>query len=126
MRVIVLALMVAASSACRYYCRTPEDVAYCCDGGKDYRHPETHDGDCPEVRSSCPRFGTNRPDVCPHDGACAPHSKCCFDVCLGHHTCKLAVTPTYTVTPPITLPTTKTPINIAIYARNKVNQGGRP
>lgn len=41
MRVIVLTLMVAAAaSACRYYCKTPDDEAYCCDGGKEYRNPE--------------------------------------------------------------------------------------
>ncbi|XP_037799609.1 uncharacterized protein LOC119594632 [Penaeus monodon] len=126
MRVIVLTLMVAAAaSACRYYCKTPDDEAYCCDGGKEYRNPEVHDGDCPEVRPVCPRFGKNPPDVCPHDGACPHHSKCCYDVCLGHHTCKLAVFPSYTVIPTITPPTAKPPFNIAIYARNKANRGGK-
>nr|QOL09952.1 type Ib crustin cruIb-1 [Penaeus vannamei] len=126
MRVIVLALLVAASSACRYYCKTLSDETYCCDGGKDYNPPEYHDGNCPKVRSFCPRIegGSRRPDVCPHDGACQPYEKCCFDTCLDHHTCKLADEPSSTATPTLTTPTTKPPYVIANFARNKVHRGG--
>ncbi|XP_042858363.1 uncharacterized protein LOC122244506 [Penaeus japonicus] len=122
MRVFVFVLMVTASSACRYYCIDHLEREYCCDGGKDYNEPAEHDGVCPEVRGTCPRI-SNPPDVCPHDGACSPNSKCCYDICLEHHTCKPATLPVFTIAPPITPPTVKPPIIIANYARNKANQG---
>ena len=47
-------------------------------------------GVCPKVRLECPptRAGFRPPTQCPHDGFCPGTEKCCFDRCLGHHTCK--------------------------------------
>ncbi|CAL4096649.1 unnamed protein product [Meganyctiphanes norvegica] len=49
----------------------------------------TKPGQCPAVRPSCPptRFG-QPPKPCSSDGGCVGVDKCCFDVCLQHHTCK--------------------------------------
>ena len=47
-------------------------------------------GKCPPVRPVCPptRSGFRPPTQCSHDGKCPGSEKCCFDRCLGHHTCK--------------------------------------
>ncbi|XP_027208050.2 uncharacterized protein [Penaeus vannamei] len=75
-------------SECRYWCKTPEGQAYCCE---TVHEPETPVGtkplDCPQVRPTCPRFH-GPPTTCSNDYKCAGLDKCCFDRCLGEHVCK--------------------------------------
>ncbi|XP_037772611.1 uncharacterized protein LOC119568230 [Penaeus monodon] len=75
-------------SECRYWCKTPEGQAYCCE---TVHEPETPVGtkplDCPQVRPTCPRFH-GPPNTCSNDYKCAGLDKCCFDRCLGEHVCK--------------------------------------
>ncbi|XP_063602508.1 uncharacterized protein LOC134778585 [Penaeus indicus] len=75
-------------SECRYWCKTPEGQAYCCE---TVHEPETPVGtkplDCPQVRPTCPRFN-GPPTTCSNDYKCAGLDKCCFDRCLGEHVCK--------------------------------------
>ncbi|XP_066968457.1 elastin-like [Macrobrachium rosenbergii] len=81
------------SGSCKYWCRTPQQQAYCCDQGNNGgRFPGVRPGYCPPVRPACPptRFG-GPPITCAHDNDCASFSdKCCFDTCLEHHVCKPA------------------------------------
>ncbi|XP_037772699.1 whey acidic protein-like, partial [Penaeus monodon] len=75
-------------SECRYWCKTPEGQAYCCE---TVHEPETPVGtkplNCPQVRPTCPRFH-GPPNTCSNDYKCAGLDKCCFDRCLGEHVCK--------------------------------------
>ncbi|XP_063602394.1 chaperone protein DnaJ-like [Penaeus indicus] len=75
-------------SQCRYWCKTPEGQAYCCE---TVHEPETPVGTkpltCPQVRPTCPRFH-GPPTTCSNDYKCAGLDKCCFDRCLGEHVCK--------------------------------------
>ena len=79
------------SSGCRYWCRTPQGQAYCCE---DDNEPQSavgvvKPGRCPPVRPVCPptrSFGP--PQTCSNDGACGGFDKCCFDTCLQEHVCK--------------------------------------
>nr|XP_027208056.1 uncharacterized protein LOC113801826 [Penaeus vannamei] len=75
-------------SECRYWCKTPEDQAYCCETVDE---PETPVGtkplNCPQVRPTCPRFH-GPPITCSNDYKCGDLDKCCFDRCLGEHVCK--------------------------------------
>ncbi|CAL4149818.1 unnamed protein product, partial [Meganyctiphanes norvegica] len=82
-----------SSGDCRYWCRTPQGQAYCCEnshqassGGFGFVKP----GQCPPVRPSCPPTGRSfrPPSQCSSDGRCPGSEKCCFDTCLQHHTCK--------------------------------------
>ncbi|KAG0722485.1 hypothetical protein GWK47_044400 [Chionoecetes opilio] len=98
--VVVLVACVApaylqnAPASCSYWCRTPEGQSYCCKDVHDpvpaeQSRPTVKGGRCPVVRDVCPPtrfFGP--PTTCAHDGDCGYTDKCCFDRCLGHHTCK--------------------------------------
>ncbi|XP_076031033.1 uncharacterized protein LOC143019223 [Oratosquilla oratoria] len=82
---------VAPSSNCRYWCKTPEGAAYCCENINQPADPiatqVVKPGQCPPVRPVCPRiFGP--PITCSNDGVCSGVDKCCFDRCLGEHVCK--------------------------------------
>ncbi|XP_076030950.1 uncharacterized protein LOC143019142 [Oratosquilla oratoria] len=86
-----LGSVVAPTSGCRYWCRTPEGAAYCCENVNQPTNPIATQivkpGQCPPVRPVCPRvFGP--PITCSNDGACGGVDKCCFDRCLGEHVCK--------------------------------------
>ncbi|XP_042883940.1 glycine-rich cell wall structural protein 1-like [Penaeus japonicus] len=81
---------VAPPSACRYWCRTPEGQAYCCE---NISQPQSaagvvKPGFCPPVRPVCPLRSFQPPFTCSNDGACGGIDKCCFDRCLGEHVCK--------------------------------------
>ncbi|XP_042219194.1 ATP-dependent RNA helicase glh-2-like [Homarus americanus] len=83
--------LVNPPSGCRYWCRTPQGQAYCCE---NVNEPQSFagvvkPGQCPPVRPVCPpvrNFGP--PSSCSNDGACGGVDKCCFDTCLQQHTCK--------------------------------------
>ncbi|XP_042882164.1 keratin-associated protein 5-10-like isoform X6 [Penaeus japonicus] len=76
-------------SDCRYWCKTPEGQAYCCE---TVYEPETPVGtkplDCPQVRPTCPNVRSGPPKTCSNDYKCAGSDKCCFDRCLEEHVCK--------------------------------------
>ncbi|XP_042882173.1 DEAD-box ATP-dependent RNA helicase 52A-like [Penaeus japonicus] len=76
-------------SDCRYWCKTPEGQAYCCE---TVYEPETPVGtkplDCPQVRPTCPNVRSGPPKTCSNDYKCAGLDKCCFDRCLEEHVCK--------------------------------------
>jgi len=82
---------VAPPSACRYWCRTPQGQAYCCE---NVNQPQSaagvvKPGYCPPVRPVCPPVRNFAPPAsCSNDGACGGVDKCCFDTCLQQHTCK--------------------------------------
>nr|QIE09215.1 re-crustin [Rimicaris exoculata] len=83
------------SSSCKYWCRTPENQAYCCENGNQAQRPTPRPtirpGICPPVRPQCPptRFG-GPPQTCSSDSSCTNNytDKCCFDRCLEEHVCK--------------------------------------
>ncbi|XP_064090583.1 acanthoscurrin-1-like [Macrobrachium nipponense] len=77
-------------ATCRYWCRTPEGQAYCCESNQELEGPVgVKIGNCPRVRPQCPpvRFG-GAPTTCSNDFKCAGADKCCYDVCLEEHVCK--------------------------------------
>ncbi|XP_066974005.1 uncharacterized protein [Macrobrachium rosenbergii] len=77
-------------ATCRYWCRTPEGQAYCCESDQELEGPVgVKIGNCPRVRPQCPpvRFG-GAPTTCSNDFKCAGADKCCYDVCLEEHVCK--------------------------------------
>ena len=80
----------APSSGCRYWCRTPQGQAYCCEGSNQQQSfVGVKPGQCPPVRPVCPptrSFGP--PRTCSNDGSCGGIDKCCFDTCLQEHVCK--------------------------------------
>ncbi|CAL4159464.1 unnamed protein product, partial [Meganyctiphanes norvegica] len=78
------------SSSCRRWCRTPQGQAYCCEeANQPLQAAVLKQGYCPPVRPQCPPTrGFLPPRQCSSDGGCAGYDKCCFDVCLQHHTCK--------------------------------------
>ncbi|XP_076030885.1 uncharacterized protein LOC143019071 [Oratosquilla oratoria] len=86
-----LGSVVAPTSGCRYWCRTPEGAAYCCENVNQPTNPIATQivkpGQCPPVRPLCPRV-SGPPVTCSNDGACGGVDKCCFDRCLGEHVCK--------------------------------------
>ncbi|XP_076030887.1 uncharacterized protein LOC143019073 [Oratosquilla oratoria] len=86
-----LGSVVAPTSGCRYWCRTPEGAAYCCENVNQPTNPiatqVVKPGQCPPVRPVCPRV-SGPPVTCSNDGACGGVDKCCFDRCLGEHVCK--------------------------------------
>ncbi|XP_076030889.1 uncharacterized protein LOC143019075 [Oratosquilla oratoria] len=81
----------APSSGCRYWCKTPEGAAYCCENVNQPTNPiatqVVKPGQCPPVRPVCPRV-SGPPATCSNDGVCGGADKCCFDRCLGEHVCK--------------------------------------
>ncbi|XP_076050758.1 uncharacterized protein LOC143031148 [Oratosquilla oratoria] len=89
---LVMAASIPASSAsCRYWCKTPEGQAYCCEGENQPPGPlAVKPGVCPPVRPVCPpvRTFSGPPVTCSNDGSCGGADKCCFDRCLGEHVCK--------------------------------------
>ncbi|XP_068217652.1 uncharacterized protein [Palaemon carinicauda] len=106
-RMMILFALVAMSAAtsvyrpitppprdCVHWCTNPiTNSRYCCNDGTGIQHPiEDRPGRCPEHRPFCPRDGvTAGPALCAHDGYCSNlGSKCCWDTCLQHHTCKPA------------------------------------
>ncbi|XP_068244841.1 uncharacterized protein [Palaemon carinicauda] len=81
---------VAPPSTCRYWCRTPQGQAYCCE---NINQPQSFvgvkPGFCPPVRPVCPPVRSFQPPVtCSNDGSCGGVDKCCFDTCLQEHVCK--------------------------------------
>ncbi|XP_068217655.1 uncharacterized protein [Palaemon carinicauda] len=106
-RMVILFALVAISASksvqpitppprdCVHWCTNPiTNSKYCCNDGTGIQHPiEDRLGECPEHRQFCPRDGvTSGPALCAHDGYCSnPESKCCWDTCLQHHTCKPAI-----------------------------------
>ncbi|CAL4178570.1 unnamed protein product, partial [Meganyctiphanes norvegica] len=83
-----------SSGSCRYWCRTPQGQAYCCEGGNEVASlPTVKPGQCPPVRPQCPptRLGFRPPQQCSNDSRCPGVEKCCFDTCLQHHTCKAPI-----------------------------------
>ncbi|XP_064115801.1 uncharacterized protein LOC135221831 [Macrobrachium nipponense] len=78
-------------SDCRYWCRTPQGQAYCCESAHE---PQSlvgvvKPGFCPPVRPLCPPVRNFLPPApCSNDGACGGVDKCCFDTCLQQHVCK--------------------------------------
>merc|ERR1711970_47057 len=84
----------SSSGSCRYWGRTPQGQAYCCEGGNEVASlPTVKPGQCPPVRPQCPptRFGFRPPQQCSNDSRCPGAEKCCFDTCLQHHTCKAPI-----------------------------------
>merc|ERR1712179_864313 len=84
----------SSSGSCRYWCRTPQGQAYCCEGGNEVASlPTVKPGQCPPVRLQCPptRLGFRPPQQCSNDSRCPGVEKCCFDTCLLHHTCKVPI-----------------------------------
>ncbi|CAL4102886.1 unnamed protein product, partial [Meganyctiphanes norvegica] len=50
------------SGSCRYWCRTPQGQAYCCEGGNQpVSRPNVKPGRCPPVRPQCPPTRGFRP-----------------------------------------------------------------
>lgn len=86
------------SSNCRYWCKTPEGQAYCCENNQQApKHPVAaivqKPGLCPPVRAECPlRIFGGPPQTCSKHGDCYGSERCCFDRCLNEHVCK---EPTY-------------------------------
>ncbi|ROT79124.1 antimicrobial peptide type 2 precursor IIb [Penaeus vannamei] len=81
----------AAEPLSPYWCKTPQNQAYCCEDGHDpVSQPFVKPGSCPPVRPQCPpvRSGFRPPNQCSNDSRCPGHEKCCYDTCLEHHTCK--------------------------------------
>ncbi|KAF2367912.1 WAP-type 'four-disulfide core' domain [Trinorchestia longiramus] len=82
------------SSGCRYWCKTPEGQAYCCESSSQpAKHPVAaivdKPGLCPPVRAVCPlRSHIGAPQTCSKHGDCFNQDRCCFDRCLGEHVCK--------------------------------------
>ncbi|XP_042882152.1 keratin, type I cytoskeletal 10-like [Penaeus japonicus] len=77
-------------SECRYWCKTPEDQAYCCETAQEPESPVgTKFLECPDVRPTCPQGLRAGPPVpCSNDYKCAGFDKCCYDRCLQQHVCK--------------------------------------
>nr|AFN80342.1 antimicrobial peptide type 1 precursor [Pandalus japonicus] len=92
---IPVTIATPAPDDCVQWCNNPIlGSSYCCNDGNGPQFPiEVHPGKCREHRPFCPKSGTiNGPGLCAHDGYCRnPLSKCCFDTCLGHHTCTPAI-----------------------------------
>ncbi|CAL4136145.1 unnamed protein product, partial [Meganyctiphanes norvegica] len=53
-----------------------------------------HPGTCPPSHKECTDalkgLSIHIPQICSEDAECRFYSKCCFDKCLDHHTCKPA------------------------------------
>ncbi|KAK7071072.1 hypothetical protein SK128_015588 [Halocaridina rubra] len=78
------------SQTCRYWCRTPQGQAYCCEDNNQPQGPVgVKPGYCPPVRPVCPPIRNFAPPLtCSNDYACSGYDKCCFDTCLQEHVCK--------------------------------------
>ncbi|KAF2357960.1 WAP-type 'four-disulfide core' domain [Trinorchestia longiramus] len=75
------------SKDCTYYCQKGSSFTYvCCDAGPIKQ--------CPPVRDTCPPSiaSVRPPNICRSDSSCRGSEKCCHDTCLGHRTCKPAIT----------------------------------
>nr|UCR17160.1 crustin 164 [Rimicaris sp.] len=142
--VLVLLLVVAVLGAegghqqrdCLYWCKRPNKSVYCCgtDPYTDYGNPSSiHGGFCPQYAAECPHTrGFAAPQVCPFDGFCQRTSKCCYDTCLDHHTCKPSrpfspqpvIDP---ILPPITIPTIKPyPFDVRHHDGQGIRSGAGP
>ena len=81
------------SSGCRYWCRTPQGQAYCCEN--ENQRPTgvgLKPGQCPPVRPVCPPTRSyGPPQTCSNDYSCGGIDKCCFDTCLQEHVCKAPI-----------------------------------
>ncbi|XP_066973251.1 uncharacterized protein [Macrobrachium rosenbergii] len=77
-------------ATCRYWCRTPQGQAYCCEGIDEPEGPVgVKIGSCPRVRPQCPPVRTfGPPSPCSNDFKCFGSDKCCYDICLEQHVCK--------------------------------------
>lgn len=84
----------ARPATCRYWCRTPEGKAYCCENANQAPKPDIASqvvkaGQCPPVRAECPlRIFGGPPEPCSKHGDCNGIDRCCFDRCLNEHVCK--------------------------------------
>ncbi|KAK7087037.1 hypothetical protein SK128_016990 [Halocaridina rubra] len=81
---------IGVSQTCRYWCRTPEGQAYCCEGNEQPQSAVgVKPGFCPPVRPVCPPVRNFAPpSTCSNDFACSGVDKCCYDRCLVEHICK--------------------------------------
>ncbi|KAK7075458.1 hypothetical protein SK128_022108 [Halocaridina rubra] len=81
---------VGISQTCRYWCRTPQGQAYCCETNDQAQGPVgVKPGFCPPVRPQCPPVRSFAPpQTCSNDYSCVNIDKCCFDTCLQEHVCK--------------------------------------
>ncbi|XP_068230642.1 uncharacterized protein [Palaemon carinicauda] len=79
-----------ASGTCRYWCRTPQGQAYCCENNNRPQGPVgVKPGYCPPVRPVCPPVRNFAPpQTCSNDYRCGGIDKCCYDTCLQEHVCK--------------------------------------
>ncbi|XP_053627775.1 uncharacterized protein [Cherax quadricarinatus] len=71
---------------CKHYCPgfTPGSF-YCCNQSPLLGRPL-----CPPLRDSCPdSFRHNTLTFCIEDKGCFAGQKCCLDVCVGRHVCKV-------------------------------------
>ncbi|CAL4077586.1 unnamed protein product, partial [Meganyctiphanes norvegica] len=66
--------------------------------------PIIHPGTCPPSHKECTDalkgLSIHIPQICSDDAECRFYSKCCFDKCLDHHTCK----PTLDIALPFEMP----------------------
>ncbi|CAL4093116.1 unnamed protein product [Meganyctiphanes norvegica] len=93
LRVLVVAVAVVAcvvGKDCVRWCKDDQSRSYCChDGNRPILDSEVHPGTCPPIRKECTdALRINSPQICSDDAECGFYSKCCFDKCLDHHTCK--------------------------------------
>merc|ERR1712198_306392 len=72
-----------SSGSCRYWCKTPQGQAYCCEGANEpIALPSVKPGRCPPVRPQCPPVRNFRPPTtCSNDSKCRGAEKCCYDTC---------------------------------------------
>merc|ERR1712198_704451 len=67
-----------SSGSCRYWCKTPQGQAYCCEGANEpIALPSVKPGRCPPVRPQCPPVRNFRPPTtCSNDSKCRGSEKC--------------------------------------------------
>ncbi|XP_042235531.1 uncharacterized protein LOC121875164 [Homarus americanus] len=100
MTVVTVALgssIIPNTPSCVFWCNYPNDVnagaSYCCINSNnniiENTNPAGNPGRCVK-HSFCARIERKplTPIRCGHDDYCPNNEKCCYDACLGHHTCK--------------------------------------